>query len=108
MVGTMEKILWLSNKACNSCDLNHIELKKFLYEYDISGSIEEKHTQLINIFNQIQQDGFYIKFETENDFYCIASPLLNSKSIAIGAISIVIPKYRYNEKISIEVSQKLK
>ncbi|MCT4509292.1 MAG: IclR family transcriptional regulator [Tepidibacter sp.] len=108
MVGTVEKAY---NSAIGLVILAHLSkpnLEKFMQEFNNKEAMNEKTPQLMDIFNQIRQNGFYIKFEPEHDFYCIASPLINSKSIAIGAISIVIPNHRYNEQLSKKISDRLK
>ncbi|MCT4566387.1 MAG: IclR family transcriptional regulator [Maledivibacter sp.] len=108
MVGTVEKAYDSAIGLVILAHLSKPNLEKFMQGFSNKESMNKKTPQLMDIFNQIKQDGFYIKFEPENDFYCMASPLINSKSIAIGAISIVIPNHRYNEQLSRKISYRFK
>jgi DNA-binding IclR family transcriptional regulator len=108
MVGTTEKAY---DSAIGLVILAHIashELEKFIYEFNNEKASDNRTSELMDIFQEIKQDGFYVKFECENDFYCIASPLINSKSVVVGAISIVIPKHRYDEHLSKDICYRLK
>jgi DNA-binding IclR family transcriptional regulator len=108
MVGTTEKAY---DSAIGLVILAHLatpDLERFIHEFNIKELTDKKFPELMDIFKEIKQNGFHIKFEPENDFYCIASSLINSKSIVVGAISIVIPNHRYNEHLSKEISYTLK
>lgn len=107
MVGTTEKAYDSAIGLVILAHLSKPDLVKFLHGFNSEELKDKKTPNLDDIFKAINQNGFYIKFEAENDFYCIASPLLNSESIAVGAISIVIPNYRYNEHLSKEIGCRL-
>lgn len=107
MVGTTENAY---DSAIGLVILAHLatpDLEKFIHGFNSEKPTDKKTPELMDIITEIKQKGIHIKFEPENDFYCIASPLINSNSIAVGAISIVIPNYRYNEHLSKEISYRL-
>ncbi|AJA49078.1 transcriptional regulator, IclR family [Clostridium pasteurianum DSM 525 = ATCC 6013] len=108
MVGTTEKAYDSAIGLVILAHLSAADCEKFIHEFNSEEQEDKKTTELMNIFKEIKQNGFHIKFEAENDFYCIASPLINSKSVVVGAISIVIPNHRYNDNLSKEISCKLK
>lgn len=108
MIGTTEKAY---DSAIGLVILAHLAtpaLEKFLHEFNSENVVDREASNLTNILSEIRQNGVHIKFEPENDFYCIASPLMNSRSIIAGAISIVIPNHRYNENLSKEICLKFK
>ena len=82
------------------------QLQNLLDGFDQTSGNLEMNT--IKEYEKIKQNGYYIKFEKENDFYCIAVPLLNSAAQLIGAISIVVPNFRYTEELSFNITKKLK
>lgn len=106
MVGTTEKAY---NSAIGMVILAYSEkkqLQNLLDGFDQTSGNLEMNT--IKEYEKIKQNGYYIKFEKENDFYCIAVPLLNSAAQLIGAISIVVPNFRYTEELSFNITKKLK
>lgn len=106
MVGTTEKAY---NSAIGMVILANSE--KDQYESLLDGFDNTSANFLNNMheeYEKIKRAGYYIKFEKENDFYCIAVPLLNSSAHIIGAISVVIPNCRYHNELSIKITEKLK
>jgi DNA-binding IclR family transcriptional regulator len=108
MVGTTEKAYDSAIGLVILAHSNEGDLDKFIRQFNDGEMMDENMPELRTIFNDIRQNGVYIKFESENDFYCIASPLITSASEVVGAISIVIPSYRYTEDLSKEITYRLK
>lgn len=70
-------------------------------------SSDSSNHDLKEEYEKIKRAGFYIKYEKENDFYCIAVPLLNSAAHVIGDVSVVVPNCRYSDALRTKITEKL-
>lgn len=101
MVGTRESAI---HSAIGLAILSHIPKE------DLSDWIKGYPINKENFYDgleQIKTDAYCLKYEVDNDFYCLAVCLTNSLQNSVGAISIVIPKCRYTTAFSDACIQEL-
>lgn len=99
MVGTRESA---SDSAIGLAILSHLptnQLKHFIKA--------EKSEEISKQLQTIKSMGYCIKYEQAHDFYCLATPLIDSHGLSVGGISVVIPKCRYSENLCFELVGKL-
>lgn len=108
MVGTTEKAYISAIGLVILAYLPEKTRQDYFAGIDEFFSCHNPEAHLAGIFAQIKKEGFYIQYETQDDFYCIAVPILDSESNIVAAISIVVPSHRYNEAWSSKIVNELK
>lgn len=75
--------------------LSFLPSKKRQELFNNNNIISEK---LLKKLETIQVEKIYEKYEEEENFYCVAIPVLTGQSTIFGAISVAIPEARYTKE----------
>ncbi|WP_379148002.1 IclR family transcriptional regulator [Paenibacillus sp. sgz500992] len=108
MVGTTEEAFRSAIGLVILANLSAPHLPEFL------GGIDEYHekqhfeTPLPALLSSIKQEGYYTQFESPDDYYCIAAPIVKADATVAGALSIVLPSHRYQEDLCHQIVEQLK